>query len=84
MGPLDDYFDYPRDQRPEVEVLVDGIWWPGKLRAWSRPANFGPWWGNVTYRSDQGRERVATVHMDRLRHAPPPPVENEPSDTAPA
>ena len=25
---------YPIDQRPDVEVLVDGTWYPGELRQW--------------------------------------------------
>jgi hypothetical protein len=25
---------YPIDQRPDVEVLVDGAWYPGELRQW--------------------------------------------------
>jgi hypothetical protein len=40
---------------------VDGVWYPGELRAWSRPSNFGPWWGNVLYRVAPGKQHVATV-----------------------
>jgi hypothetical protein len=28
---------YPNDQRPDVEVLVDGAWYPGELRQWIDP-----------------------------------------------
>jgi hypothetical protein len=40
---------YPADDRPDVEVLVDGEWYPGELRAWY-PRVDG-WWGNVSYRT---------------------------------
>jgi hypothetical protein len=75
----DDYREYGPHERPKVEVLVEGVWYPGRLRAWSRPSNGGPWWGNVIYRSAPGKRHVATVHQSRIRE-PPPPAETSPPD----
>jgi hypothetical protein len=77
----EDYYEYRPDKRPDVEVLVDGVWLPAKLRAWSRPSNFGLWWGNVLYSNALGKQQVATVHESRLRNTPPPPAETGPPGT---
>ena len=71
---VDDYRDFPFGERPDVEVLVDGVWYPGELRAWSRPfPNAGGiWWGNVDYRTGTGQHHFVTVHSDQVRNAAPP------------
>ena len=76
----DDYYEYRVGRRPAVEVLVDGVWYSGELRAWSRPSNFGPWWGNVLYWTAPGKQHVATVREGRLRNVPPPPGEDGPGE----
>jgi hypothetical protein len=63
----DSYRDFPPGARPDVEVLVDGAWITGELRAWSKPFPTGSWWGNVSYRSAAGRELTTTVRRDRIR-----------------
>jgi hypothetical protein len=30
-------------ERPDVEVCIDGEWWPGELRMWTQRAD-GSWW----------------------------------------
>jgi hypothetical protein len=61
------------DERLDVEVLVDGVWYPGQLRAWSRPgAERSGWWGNVSYRTVTGQLIVATVRENRIRVTQPP------------
>jgi hypothetical protein len=68
------YLNYPFGERPDVEVLVEGTWYPGELRAWSRPFPHagGAWWGNVEYRTGAARRRFATVRSDRVRKTEPP------------
>ena len=70
----EDYRDFPSGERPAIEILVDGVWYPGELRAWSRPFPHagGRWWGNVDYRTGVGRHRFATVHSNQVRNAEPP------------
>jgi hypothetical protein len=70
----ENYRDFPFGERPDIEILVDGVWYPGELRAWSRPFPNagGMWWGNVDYRTGRGRHRFATVHSDQVRNAEPP------------
>jgi len=43
---------YRADERPDVEVLVDGTWWPGELRGtWTRD---GQPVANVSWRTGPG------------------------------
>lgn len=51
--------------RPDVEVLVDGTWWPGELRAWERRDD--GWWGNVQWRTKPGETRIDTLPEHRIR-----------------
>ena len=59
----------PRDfspvDGPDVEVLVDGTWYPGQLRAWL-PRDNG-WYGNVEYSTDVGENRLNTVPEHQIR-----------------
>lgn len=57
---------YSGHDRPLVEVLVDGRWCPGELRAWL-PAEDGGWRANVGYSTGPGENRLATVDADRVR-----------------
>lgn len=52
------------DERPDVEVLVDDVWYPGELRAWQRRAD--GWWANVNWTRD-GMRYLDTVLADRVR-----------------
>lgn len=40
---------YPPDERPDIEVLVNGQWLVGELRVWTQQED-GSWWGDVRYR----------------------------------
>jgi len=64
----DDYREFPVGERPHVEVLVEGAWFPGELRAWSRPSPVGGvWWGNVMCHDAEGEDRATVVRRDCLR-----------------
>jgi hypothetical protein len=76
LGDSHDCRDFASDQRPDVEVFVDAVWYRGELRVWLRPRHGGEWWGIVNYRTEATRTRVATVHQDRIRLVQPP-VKNE-------
>jgi hypothetical protein len=39
---------YRPADRPDVEIEIDGTWYPGELRAWF-PRDDGTWEGNVMY-----------------------------------
>lgn len=52
-------------ERPDVEVLVDGTWWPGEVRM-ATELDDGTWTHNVQYRTDAG-QFVETVPDDRIR-----------------
>lgn len=57
---------YSGHDRPFVEVLVDGIWYPGELRAWL-PNDDGGWRANVGYTVKPGWNYIATVPAERVR-----------------
>lgn len=67
----EDYRDFPPNERPDVEILVDGTWYAGELHAWA--LRDGIWWGHVTYRTGPSQQHRATVPHDRIREAPDPP-----------
>ncbi|HXH77339.1 hypothetical protein [Nocardioides sp.] len=50
---------YSPDERPDVEVLVNGVWHPGELRAWQRRDD--GWWANVQWRPRAGETYIDTV-----------------------
>jgi hypothetical protein len=56
---------YMPHERPQVEVLVDGVWYPGELRGeWRR---HGRRLCNVSWRPRVGLARLDTVTADRVR-----------------
>lgn len=65
-----DYRTFPPAERPDIEVLVDGTWHPGELRAWHLRA--GAWWANVNYRLGAAQQYVNVVPADHVRQADPP------------
>ncbi|WP_426243798.1 hypothetical protein [Nocardioides sp. LHG3406-4] len=52
-------------ERPLVEVLVDGIWYPGGLRAWL-PVGEDEWAANVSWTRSPGSAFLDTVTADRV------------------
>jgi hypothetical protein len=48
-----------------VEVLVDGTWFPGKLRAWQK--HDGRWRGDVIYTIGVGMRKLGWFDQDRVR-----------------
>jgi hypothetical protein len=72
---MSEYIDLA-GERLDVEVLVDGTWYPGQLHAWSRPgathSHSTGWWGHVTYRTGPGERLSRTVPSERIRQAHPP------------
>jgi hypothetical protein len=57
-----DYRVFKPDDRPDVEVLVDGAWCDGELRMWTQRED-GSWWGNVAW-------RPPGEHTPTARHVP--------------
>jgi hypothetical protein len=57
---------YYGHDRPLIEVLVDGGWWPGELRAWL-PNDDGTWFANVGYSRGPGQNYLATVPAECVR-----------------
>ena len=56
-------------ERPDVEVLVDGAWYPGELRGvWRRR---GRRHYTVSFRRTPGLARLETVTGDRVRMPDP-------------
>ena len=53
-------------ERPEVEGLVDGVWYPGELRMWTK-ARDGSWSANVMWSRVSGENRLDTVPADHVR-----------------
>ena len=48
-----------------VEVVVDGTWYPGELRAWQRLD--GRWRGDVTYTIDVGMRKLGWFDQTDVR-----------------
>lgn len=57
---------YPIAGRPEVEVIVDGIWYFGELRMWSRRHD-GSWWGQVRWSRAPGETMLGSFPADAVR-----------------
>jgi hypothetical protein len=53
------------DERPDVQVRIDGVWYPGELRMWQRRKD--GWWANVTWRTGPGLTFVGSVPQDDVR-----------------
>jgi hypothetical protein len=56
---------YKPDQRPDVEVMVDGTWWPGELRGWWD--RDGVRLMNVQWRTGPSQVRLDTVLAELVR-----------------
>ena len=50
---------YRPDQRPDIEVLVDGHWYEGELRQWSKDDE-GQWSAQVNWRRAAGDTLIDT------------------------
>lgn len=59
---------YEPADRPDVEVLIDGTWYPGELRAWY-PQPDGTWHGDVMWSAGPAQNRLDTVPAERIRPA---------------
>ena len=58
---------YRPDERPDVGVLVDGVWHVGELRMWSQLGD-GSWVGDVQWRpADEPTRYLDTFSADRIR-----------------
>jgi hypothetical protein len=58
---------YQPNERPDVEVLVEGDWQEGQLRSWSLAPD-GAWWANVQHRAGPGKgTHLGTFHQDDVR-----------------
>lgn len=66
----EDYREYPPADWPDVEVLVDGDWLPGDLRAWSRRDD--GWHGHVQYSKGPAQNYLASFPAEQIRKAEPP------------
>ena len=66
--PMPDQRVYRPDERPDVEVLVDGVWRVGELRMW-RQEHDGSWLGQVQYRPDEPTRVIATFPAEQIRPA---------------
>lgn len=53
------------DERPDIEVCIDGAWCPGELRMWQQRED-GSWWANVNWSRD-GQRYVDTLPADDIR-----------------
>jgi hypothetical protein len=62
----DHYRDFPLDERPAIDVLVDGTWYAGELRSWSQPFPSGDWWASVGFRISTTLH-VRTVRSSQVR-----------------
>ena len=56
---------YRPDERPDVEVLVDGQWCKGELRQWSNDDS--NWSAQVQWRRTAGETFIDTFPADRIR-----------------
>jgi hypothetical protein len=52
--------------RPDIEVCVDGEWWPGELRMWTRLPD-GSWTAQATWRREVGMTYVDTFSAEQVR-----------------
>ena len=53
--------------RPLIEVCIDGLWYPGELRAWLPDREGDGWRANVGYSTGPGENYIATVPAERVR-----------------
>ena len=58
---------YRPDERPDVEVLVDGTWCPGELRAWTQHDD-ATWTAEVRYQPVGSNSRtIGTFTAEEIR-----------------
>ena len=57
---------YRPDERPDIEVLIDGHWCEGELRQWSQDGD-GQWSAQVNWRRESGVTYIDTFAADRVR-----------------
>lgn len=57
---------YRADERPDVEILVDGQWCKGELRQWSVDGSDN-WSAQVTWRRQLGQTYIDTIPENRIR-----------------
>jgi len=58
---------YKPHERPDVEVLVDGVWFPGELRMWTQRDD-GTWSADVRWSEGTGASsRLDTFPADQIR-----------------
>ena len=53
----------------DVEVKVDGYWYPGEVRSWDRSSVDGSWSGIVTWHVRPGETRIDRFPAERIRPA---------------
>lgn len=56
---------YPPAEQPEVEVLVDGSWYPGDLRSWTSTPD--GWVAQVRWNRAPGENLLGNFPEDRVR-----------------
>ena len=60
---------YAPAERPDVEVLVDGVWCVGELRMWSHRED-GSWVGDVQWRpTNEPTRMLGTFPASEIRRA---------------
>jgi hypothetical protein len=62
------FHTYPIDQRPEVEVQVDGAWYSGELRQWIEADGYRTC--DVSWRRAPTETRLDTFPAARVRPVP--------------
>lgn len=70
---------YRADERPDVEVELDGLCYPGELRMW-RQDDHGSWTAQVTWRRRPGENHIGDFPRDRVRELPDPDRRRTPAD----
>lgn len=60
------HFVYHGLDRKDVEVLVDGAWWPGELRSWDQ-ADDGSWSGMVEWTVEPGSTYLGRKLATQIR-----------------
>ena len=57
---------YRPDERPDIEVRVEGHWCKGELRQWSQGAD-GQWSAQANWRRVAGETYIDTFPVERIR-----------------
>ena len=56
---------YPPGERRDVEVRVDGAWYPAEVRSWSLTPSGR--WANCSWHRGIGETQLGTFHEDDVR-----------------